>query len=119
MSTGTDREDVQAMTAGNWPVTRDGIWKLHWHIPRTKRSEPRLSVVVTEIRRDPPRFNVLAMSRQVEQADYRDIGVGEVVELAGKRWQVEEIDTGRMDVPWKDPAFEAGSVSLRLLDAAG
>ncbi|MEO3750876.1 hypothetical protein [Streptomyces sp. B6B3] len=110
-------EDAGRGALPDWPVTRDGYWTLHWHIPRDRKGA-RYSVVVLKIRNDPPRTTILVRSEGQVAAKYQDARVGDVVEIADKRWEIAEIDTGRMDVSWKDRGFEAGSVRLKLLGPA-
>ncbi len=101
----------------DWPVTRDGYWTLRWHMPRDRKGA-RYSVVVTKIEDDPPRTTILIRDSGQTAAHYRDARIGDVLEIADKRWEIAEIDTGRMDVSWRDREFKAGSVRLRLLGPA-
>jgi hypothetical protein len=101
----------------DWPKTRDGYWTLHWHIPRDRKGD-RLSVVVMKINDQPPRANILVRAGGEAVAHYKEARLGEVVEIAEKRWEIAEIDTGKMDVDWQAPEFEAGKVRLKLLGPA-
>jgi hypothetical protein len=111
-------EDGGRAATPDWPVTRDGYWTLRWHMPRN-RPRARYSVVVLRIEDDPPRTTILVRSEGQVAAKYQDAGIGDVVEIADKRWEIAEIDLGRTDVTWRDPGFRAGWVRLRLLGAAG
>ncbi|MBL1067918.1 DUF6406 domain-containing protein [Streptomyces sp. 7-21] len=73
----------------DWPHTVDGRWRMRWHVPDRRQGENGLTVVVNEIRDEPPRADISVSGS--EDAFYRDVQVGDTVQIAGQLWRVDDI----------------------------
>ncbi|MEU6070375.1 hypothetical protein ABZ864_39540 [Streptomyces sp. NPDC047082] len=106
----------QGAHMAKWPTTSEGHWRLRWHVPD---NGPELGAVVTDIQAGPARASISATdARRGQLAFYDDVRIGSTVEIAGKLWKVETIDTGHMNVGMSSPDFKAGYVDLRQLGDA-
>ncbi|MEU8590987.1 hypothetical protein AB0C59_28875 [Streptomyces sp. NPDC048664] len=104
--------DQQGAPMSNWPTTMDGRWRLRWHVPD---NGPDFGAVVTDIQDGPARVSINAVSTaRGPLAFYRDVRVGETVEIAGRLWKVAAIDPGNMNVDVGSREFRAGHVDLRV-----
>lgn len=106
----------QGAHMATWPTTRDGHWRLRWHVPD---NGPGMGAVVTDIESGPARASIsVTAAGKGQLAFYDDVRQGGTVEIAGKLWKVETVDAGHMDVEMNSPEFRAGYVDLRELGDA-
>ncbi|MFD9000934.1 hypothetical protein ACFV0T_08195 [Streptomyces sp. NPDC059582] len=103
----------QGAHMATWPTTQDGHWRLRRHVPD---NGPALGAVVTDVQDGPARASIsVTAPGQGQLAFYDDVRKGATVEVAGRLWNVESIDAGRMNVDMDSPDFRAGHVDLREL----
>ncbi|MEW1865142.1 hypothetical protein AB0399_32995 [Streptomyces sp. NPDC088194] len=105
----------QEKDMARWPSIDNGRWTLRWHVPDTG---PDMSVVADNFAESPPSCSIGVASKGQYLASYRDLLVGDTVEIDGRRWQVASIDAGNMDVAIDSPDFAPGRVRLRELGDA-
>lgn len=103
------------MTTG-WPTTRDGRWRLLWHLP--DHGPDRSSAVVTSILDGPPRTSINVVAGGRPGASYVDVRQGDTVEIADRLWTVAAVNQGAMDADTGSPDFAPGYVDLQLIGPA-